>query len=148
MIQEFKDHVEKLRLSYVNATLSQRVSVARQRMDNPDCGPNRLCTTFGALEAMARVVLQELLIQKSLPKLKAYKKIKLWNATKIIENICTEKAILPTDFFGQDWELIRCAEAYRNLLTHEATFLREDYSSRLIEACQRALEKIEQEWIS
>lgn len=148
MIQEFEDHVKKLRQSYVNATLSQRISVARQRMDNTDCGPNRLCTTFGALEAMARAVLLERMIKNSHPNLKAYEKIRLWNATKLIESICAEQGISATDFFGQDWEVIQCAEKYRNLLTHEATFLREDYSSQLIGACQRGINKIEQDWLS
>ena len=148
MIPEFKDHVKKLRQAYVDATLSQRIAIARQRIDDPDCGPNRLCNTFSALEAMARAVLLELKINNGLPNSKAYEKIKMWNAAKLIESICAEKGVSPTDFFGQDWELIQYAEKYRNLLTHEATFLRQGYSSCLIEACQRALTKIEQEWLS
>ncbi len=67
MILEFEKHVKKLRQAYIGATLSQRISVTRERIDNPDCGPNRLCNTFNALEAMARAVLLDLKIKNGQP---------------------------------------------------------------------------------
>ena len=115
MIQEFEDHLTKLRQAYVNATLSQRISVARQRIDNPDCGPNRLCNTFGALEALARAVLMDIKIRKGQSPMEAYGEIKMRNTTPLLSEICNEKNISPTDFFGPDWELIEYAEKYRNL---------------------------------
>lgn len=148
MIQEFEDHVKKLRQSYVDASMSQRIEIARQRTTYPDCGPNVLCNTIGALEALARAVLLEIKISKDQPKMEAYGEIKMKNTTTLLSEICNEKNISQTDFFGPDWELIEYAEKYRNLLTHEAAFLREGYSSRLIGACQRAFKKIEQEWIT
>lgn len=148
MIQEYEDHLKKLRQLYIDGTLSQRIAIVRQRVMNPNCGPNQLCNTLGALEAIARAILLDLKINEGQTKVEAYKKIKLSNATKLIEGICAAKGISPTDVFGQDWELIQYAEKYRNLLTHEGTFLREGYSSQLIEACNRAINTIEQEWIN
>ena len=147
MIQEFEDHVKKLRQFYVDASMSQRIEIARQRTTYPDCGPNILCNTIGALEALARAVLLEIKIRKGQPQMEAYRDIKKQNTTQLLSEICNEKSVSSTDFFGPDWELIEYAQRYRNLLTHEATFLREGYSSRLIGACQRVFRKIEQEWV-
>ena len=68
MIQEFEDHVKKLRQFYVDASMSQRIEIARQRTTYPDCGPNILCNTIGALEALARAVLLEIKIRKGQPR--------------------------------------------------------------------------------
>ena len=146
MIHEYEDHLKRLRQAYVDATLSQRIAIAQQRIDNLECGPNQLCNTLGALEAIARAILLDLKIANGQPQLKAYAEIKMLNTTNLIKRICREKRISPRAMFGQEWELIIYAEQYRNLLMHEGTYLRGSYSTRFIEACKRVIDKIKQDW--
>ena len=146
MIQEYENHLKSLRQTYVDASLSQRISIAQQRIDNPDCGPNQLCNTLSALEAIVRAILLDLIIASGQTPLDAYAEIKMSNTTTSIKRLCREKGISPKDMFRQDWDLIIYAERYRNLLIHEGAYLRESYSARFIEACKRVIEKIKQDW--
>jgi uncharacterized protein YutE (UPF0331/DUF86 family) len=45
-------------------------------------------------------------------------------------------------FGTEDWELFNNAVQFRNLLVHEATFLRAEYTNQLIPACKSVLNKL------
>lgn len=144
MIKEFDEHLEKLRSSYINATFTQRCSIARQRLDNPDCMPNQLCNNAAALEAVARALAIELLVKKGHTVEEAYKKVVYKTTTQIIKQfICPELDKTPEELIGDSWPFIEYVEKYRNLLTHEGTYLRSEYAEELIEVCQLAIEKLE-----
>ena len=48
-----------------------------------------------------------------------------------------------SSFFGEDtWQLFQFAIEYRNLLAHECTYLGQDRSPMLVEACRAVLQSL------
>jgi len=62
----------------------------------------------------------------------------------LIKQYLAEKRLpSPVEFFGNDtWERFQYAIEYRNVLAHECTYIGDDRSLALIEACQAVLRKI------
>lgn len=144
MIKEFDDHLLNLRNSYINATFTQRCAIARQRIEDPECMPNQLCNNSAALEAVARSLAIDLLTKKGQTVDEAYKELAYKTTTQIIKQfICTETSKTPGELLGDTWELIEYVEKYRNLLSHEGTYLRSGYADQLVNACQVAITKLE-----
>jgi hypothetical protein len=65
-------------------------------------------------------------------------------AEELIEEFLSVRGLgSADDFFGSGtWKRFRYAVQYRNLLAHECTYLGQDMSPRLIEACRGVLESL------
>ena len=131
---------------YVNATPSQRVHVALQRINNFDCGPNKLIVKVSVVESLARSALFNIYIhqEKKKSKLRVYEEIKHDNGPTLLEKFCKEYKSEPWKMFGKDnWLKFIWATKYRDLLIHESTFLREGISSPLIQSTDNVLDKLQ-----
>lgn len=76
-----------------------------------------------------------------------YEGIRRPNPVLLVKRIAKLRGTTPESIFGEtDWITFTWAVEYRNLLIHEATFLRQDheYGGNLIESTQRVFVKLEQ----
>ena len=135
----------KIRDHYVSATPRQRLSVIRQRLEDHHFGPNRLVTTVSAVEAFARCLTMRKLAKRKADLVKIYSRYKGREAKSLVDEYLKSRGILdPQEYFGEDtWKLFGYAVSYRNLLTHECTYLGLDKFSSLIKACEDVLDKLE-----
>lgn len=158
---DYKSHLKDLRTQYINATYQQRISVAEDRINYPDCYPNQLITIVSATEALARAKCIEVLQSQGKTATEAYEKTRITKTDSngtisvrcagpilLIENlICPSVGKTSQELFGKDiWETFSYAIEYRNLLIHEGTFLRQDYAISLINSCHEVfnlLKKLE-----
>jgi hypothetical protein len=148
---EYDEDLATLRKIYVEATPRQRYGIAQQRIANLEHGPNVLVACVSAVEGLARSLAMHVDAQaRAKPgtlksELSAvYPKYKWKDAEDLIETYL--KAIgqpNPPEYFGlETWELFHYAVEYRNVLTHECTYLGQDRSPALIAACQAILHKL------
>lgn len=140
----YREHLEALRKDYIEATPSQRVHVASQRINNPDHGPNLIVAYVSAIEGFARSLAmhQEGHTKSELSAI--YPKYRNMSAEKLIELYLQKKINLaPHAYFGNEiWEKVGFAIGYRNLLAHECTYLGQDKYPDLIDACKQVLKKL------
>ena len=115
----------ELRAVYEGATLSQRYSVAKQRINDPGGEPNRVVTAVAALEGFARAVAVDYRTKVGELADAAYSELRhetlinlLWN--HIVPQLDGGGARLGD---RKDWAMLGRAVRFRNLLVHEATFL-------------------------
>lgn len=146
MIAEFEEHLQSLRQMYVKATVRQRFQVAHDRVANPACGSNRLCIVLSAIEGVARSILHDQLLAQGMASPDAYREIRYCSVIQLVNKIYSNRGTAAEDVFGQDLELLDYAMQYRNLLIHEAAFMRQGYSEQLIAACRRVFERLEQDF--
>ena len=148
---DYDDDLAKLRKSYVEATPSQRYSIARQRIGNLEHGPNVLVACVAAVEGLARSLAMHVATPVGVKPsdIKAelsaiYSKYKWKGPEELIEQyLLDQKLPSAPDFFGSDtWERLHYAIEYRNVLVHECTYLGQDRSPSLIQACQAVLHKL------
>jgi len=73
-----------------------------------------------------------------------YPKYKRKGAEELIEQFLAARGLPPAnDFFGEDiWGQFHYAVEYRNVLSHECTYLGQDRSPALIESCEAILHKL------
>ena len=143
-VPEIESHLAELRSLYIEATSRQRLSVAKQRILNPEQDPNRLIAYVSAVEGFARSLCMHLRA-KSKPELSAvYSEYRMRGAEDLVLEYLTKKGFdAPESEFGADaWELFRYAVQYRNLLAHECTYLGLDKSPALVDACRTVLRKL------
>lgn len=136
----------KLRENYINFTPEQRISVISQRLENTDSRPNFLVTLVSAVEALARSILLDLATSDGKQKNDTYKRIKRKRARYLIESICAHESVNSdtTGVFGKEhFENLKCAEKYRDLLVHEATYLAQGISTELIDSTQKIYSTLE-----
>ena len=148
---EYDKDLADLRKIYVEALPRQRYSIAQQRIKHPEHGPNVLVACVSAVEGLARSLTmhRHTIGEKDLLAIKAklssiYPDYKRKGAEDLIaEFLSGAKLPPPASFFGGDtWELFLYAIDYRNVLTHECTYLGNDRSLPLIEACNIVLHKL------
>ena len=148
---EYDAHLAELRRLYVEATPRQRYGMGRNLINNPKHGPNVLVACVSAVEGLARSLAmhQDALARVSAADVKSelsaiYPRYKHKGAEELIEQYLAIAGLpSPRQYFGEDtWEQLHYAVEYRNVLAHECTYLGQDRSPALIEACQRVLHRL------
>lgn len=136
--------LHKLRDSYIRAYPRQRLHVIRQRLEDRHFGPNRLVTTVSAVEAYARSLALHRRAKTRADLTNLYPKYRDTPPKALVAEYLKGRGIDdPTSFFGEDnWKLFGYAVEYRNLLTHECTYLGLDVFPSLIDACEAVLDKL------
>ena len=143
-IQEIEAHLAELRSLYVDATPRQRLSVAKQRIHNPEQDPNRIIAHVSAVEGFARSLCMHLRAKSKSELSTIYPEYRMRGAEDLIIEYLKKKGVdAPESQFGKDaWEHFRYAVQYRNLLAHECTYLGLDKSPALVDACRTVLRKL------
>ena len=141
---EIERHLAQLRRQYVEASPRQRLSVAKQRINNPDHDPNRLIAYVSAIEGFARSLCMHQPRRAKQELSKIYAEYERHGPKALIGEYLAAKGLgAPRDHFGADtWALFGYAVDYRNLLAHECTYLGLDRSPRLIDACRKVLQTL------
>lgn len=141
---EIEKHLAQLRRDYVEASPRQRLSVAKQRINNPDHDPNRLIAYVSAAEGFARSLCMHQPRRTKQELSEIYAEYERHGPRALIGEYLAAKSLgAPCDHFGADtWELFGYAVDYRNLLAHECTYLGLDRSTRLIDACRKVLQTL------
>lgn len=142
--QEIRTHLSELRRIYIESNPDQRLHVARQRLSNPDHGPNLLITHVSAVEGLARSVAMHLQARTKEALREVYPQYRLRSPEVLVGEIIEAKANMsPERYFGEDvWQMFLNAVKYRNLLVHECTYLGQDTTPMLISACTTVLDVI------
>lgn len=129
-MEPFAQHLEKLRETYARATPQQRLHVALDRVNHPDCGPNRLIQIVSAVEGLARALLVNEIASKGDSVLRAYDQVRRLNAAALVSRCLAPD---PASAIGHEsWDTFLAAVEYRNLLIHECTFLGQGRTDKLI----------------
>src|SRR5437773_12053896 len=68
---DYLAELSRIRDAYISATPRQRLSIARQRLEDHHFGPNRLVTSVSAVEALSRCLLLHLGAKSKEPLLKS-----------------------------------------------------------------------------
>ena len=143
---DYVTRLEKLRDNYVVAYPRQRLHVIRQRLDDHHFGPNRLVTAVSAVEAYARCLVLHFRAKRREDLRKSYPKYRDKSPKTLVAEYAKARGVddLPS-YFGEDnWKLFGFAIDYRNVITHECTYLGLDVFPSLIEACEAVLGKLEE----
>jgi hypothetical protein len=121
-----------------------RLNVALQRIGNSEHEPNLLVTRVSAVEALARSLLVHHHAKGDTELMHIYERYRSKGPQALVEEYFRAKcASSPADVLGNDtWELFDHAVYYRNLLVHECTYLGQDKTPVLIEACRSVLLKL------
>jgi hypothetical protein len=134
---DYEAELESIRATYLQLTLKQRLGIIEQRLTRKDSGPNNLVNAVSAIEGFARI----LICQMKAPSLggleAAYKKYRNGKPLDMIRAILEEHGHDdPKAYFGEDtWELLDYAVQFRHMITHECTYLGQDKSPSMMEAC-------------
>ena len=144
MGSDYDQHLAELRKLYVEATPRQRYGIAQQRIANPEHGPNVLVACVSAVEGLARSLTMHLHASSKADLSRLYPTYKWRGPAELIEQYLSERRLpSPSDHFGDAvWERFLYAVEYRNVLAHECTYLGQDRSPSLVEACQAILHKL------
>jgi hypothetical protein len=141
---EIEKHLVDLRRSYVEALPKQRLSIAKQRINNPEHDPNRLIAYVSAVEGFARSLCMHQRGRTKQELSAVYPEYERRGPQALIGEYLSAKSLgTPRDLFGEDtWKLFGYAVDYRNLLAHECTYLGQDRSPTLIDACRKVLQTL------
>ncbi len=138
---EYAEHLEKLREQYFKASPSQRLHIARQRIQNPEHGPNLLITHVSAIEGMLRSLVLWAEAGGNSPDAALYEQYKNFGVKGLYKKYCNLKSCEPL-VSESIFELVSYAVEYRNLLAHDCTYLGQDKFPKLIQACVEFLEAL------
>ena len=138
---DFRAELAVIRRSYVEATPKQRLSIAKQRSRYPEHGPNVLVANVSAVEGFARCLAMHCHASSKAELSVLYPKYRFKGAEDLIGEYLLARGLgEPRVFFGADvWELFQVAVEFRNLLAHECTYIGQDKSPALVDACQAVL---------
>ena len=136
--------VDELRSLYIKGNLSQRYRIARERLANPDHGPNLLVTAVAALEGFARAIAVKELVANGTALETAYAELQFTKPIALItDHVLPAHEVRPEDAFEAcQWELLPEAVEFRNLLVHEATYLAGGTSRRLAAAAEHVFDRL------
>lgn len=147
-MENFKKKLEQLKFMYSGIIPNQNLKVINDRIDNPNCGPNKLILEVSATEALARIILIKLFIAQGLTPKSAFKKTDTFKIKEVIQKIYELKQKqLPSLFKSDDWKKFVWAIKFRNFLVHHATYVGGQTSTALIEATQSIRKTIKKEWL-
>jgi hypothetical protein len=141
---EIESHLAELRRLYVEATPRQRLSVAKQRILNPEHDPNRLIAYVSAVEGFARALCMHLRAKGKSELSAIYAEYRWRGPEDLVREYLAAKGLSAPEshFENESWDLFRYAVQYRNLLAHECTYLGLDKSPALVNACRTVLRKL------
>lgn len=139
---EIEEHLASLRQTYVESLPKQRLSIAKQRINNPEHDPNRLIAFVSAVEGFARSLCMHQSARTKAELSEIYPEYSKRSAKSLIVEYLSKRYLgEPVSHFGErTWQLFLYAVQYRNLLAHECTYLGSDKSLELIEACRTVLQ--------
>ena len=143
MSHDYEEHLRKLRKQYVRSYPRQRFNIAKQRISNPNHGPNLLVTYVSAIEGILRslVVWKETVSDR--PEAGTYDKYKYTGVSKLYDKYLEQRNAKSEEVIAAEkYELVGYAVEYRNLLVHECTYLGQDKYPTLIDACQEFLSRL------
>ena len=146
---DYEQHLAELRKSYIEATPRQRYSIARQRIEHLEHGPNVLVACVAAVEGwldLLQCTAKRREEPDSGPRSASFGdllKVQMEATQELIKQYLLDEGLpAPPESFGNDtWERLHYAIEYRNVLAHECTYLGQDRFPALIEACQIVLHK-------
>ena len=126
----------ELRRLYARGSLKQRHSIARQRLADPSAEPNRVVTAVAALEGFARAVAVSYRAKSGESVEASYSKLKLTRPLDLLRDYIAPSLDGGEGRLGtpKEWETLKVAIDFRNLLVHEATFLHGG-TARHLEKC-------------
>jgi hypothetical protein len=137
------EKLEQLRRDYYEAYPHQRWHIAKQRIENPDHGPNLLVAYVSAIEGMLRSLVIWGETPTGRPSEETYKKFKHWTVDLLFSKYLIQKGAEASDIVPDEtYQIVNYAVDYRNLLAHECTYLGQDTYPELIEACETFLQSL------
>lgn len=144
---EIEKHLAFLRKTYIESLPKQRLSIAKQRINNPEHDPNRLIAFVSAVEGFTRSLCMHQHARTKAELSAIYPKYCKQSAVSLIVEYLTERSLgeAASHFGERTWQLFGYAVQYRNLLAHECTYLGSDKSQELIEACRAVLKALAKE---
>lgn len=145
---DFETKLKEMKFMYSGMVPSLRIKVMDDRVENPNCGPNKLILEVSATEGLARTILIKLLIAKGLTPKKAFKKTSEIKIKKVFEKIYELKKKKANSLFNsQNWEVFVWAIRYRNFLIHHCTYVGGAITDQLIESTVWIRKTIRSEWL-
>jgi hypothetical protein len=141
---ELEERRTELREIYVQSSPKQRLNVALLRLKNPSHEPNLLVIRVSAVEALARSLLVHKLAESPSDVLGIYEKYKFAAAPSLVKEYLSlvSNETVETIIGLETWQFFEQAVHYRNLLIHECTYLGQDKTPYLIDACRLVLLKL------
>ena len=138
---EIEMHLTQLRKIYVESSPKQRLSIAKQRINNPGHDPNRLIAFVSAVEGVARSLCMHQHARTKTELSSIYPKYRKRSVESLIVEYLSKRDLgeAALHFGEHTWKLFGYAVQYRNLLAHECTYLGTNSSLELIEACRLVL---------
>jgi hypothetical protein len=136
----YETELNQLREDYYRSMPRQRLKVAKQRIANPNHGPNLVVTYVSAIEGILRSLVIWNETESGRPQPDIYNKYKRSGVKTLYEKYieqCNINSDAITD--KRIYELVKYAVEYRNLLAHECTYLGQDTYPDLIQACEEFL---------
>ena len=130
-----------LRSAYVEANPKQRLSIAKQRIRYPGHRPNLLVSHVAAVEGFARCLAMHVRGSTQEELSAVYPEYRNKGPEELINEYLSNAQLGdPTAYFGSEtWLMFGFAIKFRNLLVHECTYLADDLSAPLIDACRSVL---------
>ena len=143
-----ENHLKQLRFIYTNLGIAFRVKVANDRINNPNCGPNKLIIEVSATEGLARAILMNILIKKGTAPKKAYNTVRNLEIKPLFRELYKDRKTKYNKLLRSSaWKDFIWALKYRNFLIHECAFVAGDVSLRLIKAISIIRKEIKNEWL-
>ena len=140
---DYEKHLEELRRLYYQASPGQRLHVGRQRIQNPEHGPNLVVTYVSVIEGFLRslVIWEE--TTSGRPSKETYEKHERLGVQKLFAKYLKQRHAEVKDIVTDDtYTLVDYAVKYRNLLAHECTYLGQGRYPELIDACETFLRSL------
>jgi hypothetical protein len=139
-LHRLSEELQKLRISYEGASPRQRLSVAVQRINNPEAYPNDLVTRVSAVEAFARSLLASFGAASREEVLVKHRRLAKREAPVLVEAYARCHATSAKTVFGEElWETFRLAVNARDLLVHECTYLDAEKYLPMAHSCTEVL---------
>jgi hypothetical protein len=140
---DFSNEEILLRKIYVNAPAQSRLNIILKRLAESEIGPVKLITIVSGIEALARSLLTNHdAFQGNIDE--KYTKYRYKKPEELVEEFLALKGYINySDYFKNDtWSLFKSAVNFRNLITHECTYLGQDKYPILITSCEIILESL------
>ena len=141
---DYESHLAELRRTYVESTPRQRLHIAMQRLQNPEHEPNTLIANVSAVEGFARCLVLHSRASSKAELSAAYPAVQFESPAALITAYLASRGFTgPETYFSEGvWNRFNYAVKYRNLLAHECTYLGQDLSPRLVQACREVLTRL------
>lgn len=144
---DFEEHLKRLQFMYSGTIIPLRTKVVKDRLNNPNCGPNKLILEVSATEGTARTILIKLLMDNGLDPKKTFKKVDKLKVRDVFGQIYKLKGLKIDNLLKTKvWKTFNWAIKYRNFLIHHCAFVGGKTSTELIKATIQIRKKLEK-WL-